>query len=195
MNDEPVAWIDPKELDMDVSTSVTKNKQFKSDIPLYVQPQKYCPSENNEAYEKGFIDGMAKQRDSAVQRFVEGGTPDSELAEHKRIIREQQAEIKDLKNAKRFIQNFAEEQHKRAVALESELDRAVELYTDKAIENEALKSDTIPYKDLHQVVKNVLAQPMRELSDEEILKVLTEDYHGLTIVNFARAILKKASEK
>ena len=45
MNNEPVAWIDPKELDMDVSTSVTKNKQFESDIPLYVQPQKYCPSE------------------------------------------------------------------------------------------------------------------------------------------------------
>ena len=98
MNDEPVAWIDPKELDMDVSTSVTKNKQFESDIPLYVQPQKYCPSENNEAYEKGFIDGMAKQRDLAVQRFVEGGTPNSELAEHKRIIREQQAEIDRLKS-------------------------------------------------------------------------------------------------
>jgi hypothetical protein len=29
-------------------------------------------------------------------------------------------------------------------------------------------TDTIPYKDLHQVVKNVLAQPMRELTDEEI---------------------------
>ena len=74
MNNEPVAWIDPKELDMDVSTSVTKNKQFESDIPLYVQPQKYCPSENNEAYEKGFIEGMAKQRDSKVQQMVEGYT-------------------------------------------------------------------------------------------------------------------------
>ena len=72
MNNEPVAWIDPKELDMDVSTSVTKNKQFESDIPLYVQPQKYCPSENNEAYEKGFIDGMAKMTESAVHRAVEG---------------------------------------------------------------------------------------------------------------------------
>ena len=72
--------------------SRVKNCEF-----LYTSPQKYCPSENNEAYEKGFIDGMAKQRDSAVQRFVEGGTPDSELAEHKRIIREQQAEIEQLK--------------------------------------------------------------------------------------------------
>ena len=35
---EPVAWIDPKELDMDVSTTVTKNKQFDSDIPLYTAP-------------------------------------------------------------------------------------------------------------------------------------------------------------
>jgi len=36
---EPVAWIDPKELDMDVSTTVTKNKQFDTDIPLYTTPQ------------------------------------------------------------------------------------------------------------------------------------------------------------
>ena len=54
------------------------------------------------------------------------------------MLRQQQNEIEDLKSANRFIQNFAEEQHQRAVALESELDRAVELYTDKAIENEAL---------------------------------------------------------
>ena len=74
MNNEPVAWIDPKELDMAVSTSVTKTKQFDGDIPLYVKPQKYCPLENNEAYEKGFIDGMAKQRDSKVQQMVEGYT-------------------------------------------------------------------------------------------------------------------------
>jgi hypothetical protein len=82
MNNKPVAWIDPKELDMDVSTSVTKNRQFESDIPLYVKPQKYCPSENNEAYEKGFIDGMAKQRDSKVQQMVEGYThPVKELTD------------------------------------------------------------------------------------------------------------------
>ena len=37
---KPVAWIDPKELDMDVSTSVTKNKQFDTDIPLYTHPAK-----------------------------------------------------------------------------------------------------------------------------------------------------------
>ena len=34
------------------------------------------------------------------------------------IIEKQQTEIEDLKNANRFIQNFAEEQHQRAVALE-----------------------------------------------------------------------------
>ena len=34
------------------------------------------------------------------------------------MLRQQQAEIEDLKNANRFIQNFAEEQHQRAVALE-----------------------------------------------------------------------------
>ena len=42
---KPVAWINPKELDMDVSTSVTKNKQFDGDIPLYTHPvnPKYDP--------------------------------------------------------------------------------------------------------------------------------------------------------
>ena len=93
--------------------------------------------EPTDPYERGFIDGMAKQRDSAVQRFVEGGTPDSELAEHKRIIREQQAEIEALK--------------------------------------------------------------LRELTDEEIIKVY-EDILGVasakgSAIDFARAILKKASEK
>jgi len=34
------------------------------------------------------------------------------------MLRQQQAEIEDLKNANRFIQNFAEEQHQKAVALE-----------------------------------------------------------------------------
>ena len=34
------------------------------------------------------------------------------------MLRQQQNEIEDLKSANRFIQNFAEEQHQRAVALE-----------------------------------------------------------------------------
>jgi ssRNA-specific RNase YbeY (16S rRNA maturation enzyme) len=34
------------------------------------------------------------------------------------MLRQQQYEIEDLKNANRFIQNFAQEQHQRAVALE-----------------------------------------------------------------------------
>ena len=41
--------------------------------------------EPTDPYERGFIDGMAKQRDSAVQRFVEGGTPDSELTDEEII--------------------------------------------------------------------------------------------------------------
>jgi hypothetical protein len=45
MNNEPVAWIDPRELDMTVSTSVTKNKQFDTDIPLYTHPAKTLTDE------------------------------------------------------------------------------------------------------------------------------------------------------
>ena len=39
-------------------------------IPLYTTPQKYCPTENNAAYEKGVIDGMAKQRQSRVDGII-----------------------------------------------------------------------------------------------------------------------------
>ena len=67
--------------------------------------------EPTDPYERGFIDGMAKQRDSAVQRFVEGGTPDSELAEHKRIIREQQAEIEQLKKVLKEIIDISDRKH------------------------------------------------------------------------------------
>ena len=48
-------------------------------------------------------------------------------------LAEMQAEIEDLKNANRFIQNFAEEQHQRAVALEMrELtdEEIIEVYED-----------------------------------------------------------------
>jgi FtsZ-binding cell division protein ZapB len=74
------------------------------------------------------------------------------------FVRQQQYEIEDLKNANRFIQNFAEEQHQRAVALE-----------------------------------------MRELTDDEIRILINEvpdyniDIHDL--MEFARAILRKAQEK
>ena len=41
---------------------------------LYTAPQKYCPSENNTAYEKGFVEGMAKQTHSSVDRAVNAMT-------------------------------------------------------------------------------------------------------------------------
>ena len=41
-------------------------------FPLYTPPVKYCPSEDNAAYEKGFIDGMAKMTESTVHCAVEG---------------------------------------------------------------------------------------------------------------------------
>jgi len=52
-DNEPVAWIDPRELDMAVSTSVTKHKQFDTDIPLYTHPAK----ELDEQFKKGFEAG------------------------------------------------------------------------------------------------------------------------------------------
>ena len=75
MNNEPVAWIDEEtgcfvysQYDYEDLDEYGKDGL----IPLYTHPAKYCPSENNEAYEKGFIDGMAKMTESAVHRAVEG---------------------------------------------------------------------------------------------------------------------------
>jgi len=79
---EPVAWTDGK------GNYFDKNSFFPVDdlIPLYTQPQKYCPSEDNAAYEKGFIDGMAKQRDSAIQRFVEGMSAKTNITDKEFIV-------------------------------------------------------------------------------------------------------------
>jgi hypothetical protein len=68
---EPVAWMKTLPDGTVYGFGQTKtNDEF--DIPLYTNPKKYCPSENNQAYEKGFIDGMAKMTESAVHRAVEG---------------------------------------------------------------------------------------------------------------------------
>ena len=81
---------------------------------------------------------LADALDDVVANYIQM-IADVDFSDVATMLRQQQNEIEDLINAHRFVQNFAEEQHQRAVALESELDRAVELYTDKAIENETLK--------------------------------------------------------
>jgi hypothetical protein len=60
---EPVAW-------MNKDGWIGLYKQGDATTPLYTAPQKYCPSENNAAYEKGFVEGMAKQMHSSVDRAV-----------------------------------------------------------------------------------------------------------------------------
>ena len=66
-------------------------------------------------------------------------------------------------------------------------------------EIEALKADTIPYKDLHQMVKNVLTHPVKELKlTKSEIEVLWEKHCPFDLTGglaFARAILKKAQEK
>ncbi len=76
MNNEPVAYrYEDKSNPLVFYFTTRKDKTENPDaveIPLYTHPVKYCPSENNAAYEKGFIDGMAKMTESAVHRAVEG---------------------------------------------------------------------------------------------------------------------------
>ena len=71
MNNEPVAWMSQGG-DVSRSRDYFEEMGFKDLIPLYTHPVKYCPSEDNAAYEKGFIDGMAKMTESAVHCAVEG---------------------------------------------------------------------------------------------------------------------------
>ena len=79
---EPVAWLFRGHFyDTDPSDWTVHEHPNVPVIPLYTSPQKYCPSENNEAYEKGFTDGMAKQRDSRVQQMVEGYAQFRELSD------------------------------------------------------------------------------------------------------------------
>ena len=65
---EPVAWMMPDYGDV-LSASEADGTGIYN-VPLYTAPQKYCPSENNAAYEKGFVEGMAKQMHSNVDRAV-----------------------------------------------------------------------------------------------------------------------------
>ena len=53
-----------------------------------------------------------------LQKMFRGEEYDRLIHEIPDMLRQQQNEIEDLINAHRFVQNFAEEQHQRAVALE-----------------------------------------------------------------------------
>ena len=66
---KPVAWIDPKELDMDASTSVTKSKHFDNDIPLYTHPVKELTDEEiNKLWAESHEDGIAMQQGFTTQQ-------------------------------------------------------------------------------------------------------------------------------
>jgi hypothetical protein len=69
---KPVCWIDPKELDMSVSTSVTKNKQFDGDVPLYADTSKEIIA---------MIDALKKENELLRKRFGE------ELDAHHSVLR------------------------------------------------------------------------------------------------------------
>jgi len=72
---KPVAWIDSKELDMDVSTTVTKNKQFDTDIPLYTTPQI-----------KELSDKEIKRLLNKIQNYLDsGGFFNPERMEHDKV--------------------------------------------------------------------------------------------------------------
>ena len=89
---EPVAWMLPDYGDV-LSASEADGTGIYN-IPLYTAPQKYCPSENNAAYEKGFVEGMAKQMHSSVDRAVNAmakpwvGLTDEEINDFDKKLRD-----------------------------------------------------------------------------------------------------------
>ena len=103
LEQEPVAWMLPDYGDV-LSASEADGTGIYN-IPLYTAPQKYCPSENNAAYEKGFVEGMAKQMHSSVDRAVNAmgkpwvGLTDEEISEvlGSDIYQEQSGELKFIR--------------------------------------------------------------------------------------------------
>jgi len=98
---EPVAWM----LTLPDGTHdwILDGKGCEGYIPLYPTPQKYCPTENNAAYEKGVIDGMAKQRQSRVDGII-GQIGDSPIHD---LVHRTTPQIKELSDAEiRTIQDM-----------------------------------------------------------------------------------------
>jgi hypothetical protein len=74
MKDKPIAYINVEERKLEWAEPITWHTPTIAQmekIPLYTHPAKYCPSENNAAYEKGVVDGMSKMTESVVHRAVE----------------------------------------------------------------------------------------------------------------------------
>jgi hypothetical protein len=70
---EPVAYINVEERELEWATPIkweTPTVVKMDKVPLYAAPQKYAPSENNLAYERGYIDGQQKQIELAVHKAV-----------------------------------------------------------------------------------------------------------------------------
>ena len=112
------------------------------------------------------------------------------------MLRQQQAEIAELETGLKNVWKVVENK-------QAEIDRIVELYTDKAIENEALKDklETAKKFAFNMNIRAVKAEK-RELTDEEIesayWSLVGKQHEGKIasyLYNFARDILKKAREK
>ena len=86
------------------------------------------------------------------------------------MLRQQAQEIEDLKNANRFIQNFAKEQHQRALALE------MRELTDGEIDEVAQENFEGVGRLIYMIQSDVSVKDFKE-----------------AIRSFAKAILKKAS--
>jgi hypothetical protein len=70
---EPVAYINVEERELEWATPIkweTPTVVKMDKVPLYAAPQTYAPSENNLAYERGYIDGQQKKIELAVHKAV-----------------------------------------------------------------------------------------------------------------------------
>ena len=102
--------------------------------------------------------------------WIQGDGKGKPFQQYADFVRQQQAEIENLKNANRFIQNFAEEQHQRAVALE------MRELTDGEIDEVAQENFEGVGRLIYMIQSDVSVKDFKE-----------------AIRSFAKAILKKAS--
>jgi len=105
-----------------------------------------------------------------LTKMFRGEEYDRLVHEIPNMLRQQAQEIEDLKNANRFIQNFAEEQHQRALALE------MRELTDGEIDEVAQENFEGVGRLIYMIQSDVSVKDFKE-----------------AIRSFAKAILKKAS--
>jgi hypothetical protein len=106
---------------------------------------------------------LADALDKAAEYLVMIG--DADFRQAATMLRQQQAKLEKSQELLREYTTLNMRQHAEIESLRSELDRAVELYTDKAIENEALKKE-LYFKDYYEELPDTPVDLLRKAQEK-----------------------------